>query len=50
LWLKQWGPRALGAWWWGLTRQAVAAVFACLRRLAPGNTCPLPGGLEADGA
>ncbi|QCE03654.1 hypothetical protein DEO72_LG8g1679 [Vigna unguiculata] len=44
---ETWGPGELGAWRWGLNRQAIVVVFACLRRLAPGRTCPPPGSLEA---
>jgi len=41
------GSWRVGVWQWGLIRQAVAAVFACLRRLAPSSTCPSPGGPKA---
>jgi len=39
-----------GAWRWGLTRQAVAAVFENFEALGAWRTCPLPGGLEVGSA
>ncbi|QCD96269.1 hypothetical protein DEO72_LG6g971 [Vigna unguiculata] len=40
-------PGPASAWRCRLFRQAVVADFVSLRRLAPGGTCPPPGGLEA---
>ncbi|QCD83101.1 hypothetical protein DEO72_LG2g3444 [Vigna unguiculata] len=40
-------PGTASAWRCRLFRQAVVADFVNLRRLAPGGTCPPPGGLEA---
>jgi len=40
-------PGTASAWRCRLSRQAVVADFVSLRRLAPGGTCPPPGGLEA---
>ncbi|QCD94684.1 hypothetical protein DEO72_LG5g2769 [Vigna unguiculata] len=43
-------PGTASAWRCRLSRQAVVADFVSLRRLAPGGTCPPPGGLEAGSA
>ncbi|QCD99543.1 hypothetical protein DEO72_LG7g826 [Vigna unguiculata] len=40
-------PGTASAWRYGLSRQAVVTKIEGSRRLAPGGTCPPPGGLEA---
>jgi len=44
------GVCSVGAWWWGLTRQAVAVKSACFEALCAWRYATPPGGLGAGSA